>query len=258
MNLLSFLFLVLLGVPVWAQSTAGAAVGAQADVLQTEQGAVYIHPVLHGSLVLQWEGKTIFVDPYGGAALYKAFPAPDLVLITDIHGDHLHPETLQGLDLSRADLIAPLAVMEKLGELTFKGKITLANGEEQAWQQLAVRAMPMYNLPETADSRHPKGRGNGYVLTIGKRRLYISGDTEAIPEMRLLTNIDVAFVCMNLPYTMDVEQAAEGVLAFKPRVVYPYHYRGGGGTFSNVENFKQLVAKDPSIEVRLRQWYPQQ
>jgi L-ascorbate metabolism protein UlaG (beta-lactamase superfamily) len=256
MKTLLFCFLICLCGPAFSQSAAQKPETPRADVLPTDKGAVTITPVLHGSLVLQWEGKTIYVDPYGGAALYRSFPAPDLVLITDIHGDHLHKETLQGLDLRRAELIAPMAVMQELGEQGFRGKITLANGEEQQWQTIGVKAMPMYNLPESPEARHPKGRGNGYVLSLGNRRIYISGDTEAIPEMRRLTNIDVAFVCMNLPYTMDVEQAAEGVLAFKPRIVYPYHFRGADG-LSDVEKFKALVARDPSIEVRLRNWYPQ-
>lgn len=113
----------------------------------------------------------------------------------------------------------------------------------------------MYNLPVTADSRHPQGRGNGYVLSFGNKNIYLSGDTSGIPEMRTLKNIDVAFVCMNLPYTMDVDEAAEAVLDFKPKVVYPYHYRGQNG-LSDVTRFKQLVnGKDKKIEVRLRDWY---
>jgi L-ascorbate metabolism protein UlaG (beta-lactamase superfamily) len=113
----------------------------------------------------------------------------------------------------------------------------------------------MYNLPETADSRHTKGRGNGYVINIGGKNIYISGDTEDIPEMRALKNIDVAFVCMNLPYTMDINQAASAVLAFKPKIVYPYHYRGSGG-LSDVAAFKKMVnEKDPKIDVRLAEWY---
>src|SRR5699024_3116838 len=115
-----------------------------------------------------------------------------------------------------------------------------------------IHAIPMYNLPQSPDAYHPKGRGNGYVLTIGGKRIYIAGDTEDTPEMRSLKNIDVAFIPMNLPYTMSVEQAAEGVLAFKPKIVYPYHYKG-----SNIKKFKRLVnEKDADIEVRLRDWYP--
>lgn len=232
---------------------------AQKDILPARGGEITISPVLHGSLVLQWQGKTIYVDPYGGADKFSAYPAPDLVLITDIHGDHLHPETLKGLDLKQAELIAPKAVMDQLDAgLVFKKKHTLANGAESKWKAIQIKAMPMYNLPDTADARHPKGRGNGYVLTMGDKRIYIAGDTEAIPEMRQLKDIDVAFVPMNLPYTMDIQQAASGVLDFKPRIVYPYHFRGSEGK-SDVAAFKQLVEqKDRSIDVRLRTWYPEE
>ena len=113
----------------------------------------------------------------------------------------------------------------------------------------------MYNLPESDDSRHPKGRGNGYVLTIGGNRIYVSGDTEDIQEMRALEGIDVAFVCMNLPYTMDVDAAASAVVEFEPQIVYPYHFRGKGG-YSDVDKFKELViSQNNSIDVRLRKWY---
>jgi L-ascorbate metabolism protein UlaG (beta-lactamase superfamily) len=113
----------------------------------------------------------------------------------------------------------------------------------------------MYNLPNDSTARHPKGRGNGYILTLGDKKFYISGDTEDIPEMRSLKNIDVAFVCMNLPYTMSIEQAANAVLAFKPKIVYPYHYRGQDG-FSDIQKFKTLVNNgDASIDVRLKDWY---
>ena len=113
----------------------------------------------------------------------------------------------------------------------------------------------MYNLPEAVDAKHTKGRGNGYILTMGGKNIYISGDTEDIPEMRDLKNIDVAFICMNLPYTMDIHQAASAVLDFKPKVVYPYHYRGKPG-LSDIKAFKDLVNKeDPRIIVKLRDWY---
>ena len=121
-----------------------------------------------------------------------------------------------------------------------------------------IQAVPMYNLPEEENAKHPKGRGNGYVLNIENKRIYISGDTEDIIEMRMLRNIDVAFVCMNLPYTMDLNQAASAVLDFKPKTVYPYHYRGPEG-LSDVEAFKNLVqAKDKNIQVRLYNWYPKE
>jgi len=135
--------------------------------------------------------------------------------------------------------------------------VVLGNGDKTEQIGINIEAIPMYNLPETDDSKHVKGRGNGYVLTIGNKRVYISGDTEDIPEMRNLKNIDVAFVSMNLPYTMDINQAASAVLDFKPRVIYPYHYRGQDG-LSDVEAFKKKVdAGNKNIEVRLRNWYPE-
>ena len=235
-----------------------SSLGAQPQVIPTENGDLTITPVLHGSLVMEWNEHTIYVDPYGGAERYAGFASPDLIVITHAHGDHLNPETLGGLDLTDAEVVAPASVVEKLGDLTFEKVWALANGEALDWQSVNVAAVPMYNLPETEDSRHPKGWGNGYVLTVGGKRIYISGDTEDIPEMRTLENIDVAFVCMNLPYTMDIEQAASAVLDFKPAVMYPYHFRGGGGKLSDVDAFQKMVhAGNPSIEVRLVDWYPE-
>lgn len=225
------------------------------EIIPTEDGDIKIFPVLHSSMILNWKDYNILVDPYGGAALYQDHP-PHLILITDIHGDHHNKETLQALDLSSARIIAPAAVNEQMDDDMAQKVTVLANGETTAWNDVTVTGVPMYNLPETADSRHPKGRGNGYVVEIGEVRIYISGDTEDIPEMRDLDDIDVAFVCMNMPYTMSVEQAADAVIEFEPEVVYPFHYRGGGGKFSDVEEFKALVeASGKDIEVRVKDWY---
>ncbi len=230
---------------------------AQPDIIPANHGDITMTPILHATIVLEWNGNTIYVDPYGGAERFTGFTAPDLVLITHKHGDHFNKETLEKLDLSRAELIAPQSVVDELGNLSF-GKISsLKNGTEIERQGVKVTAVPMYNLPETDDSRHPKGWGNGYVIELGGKRMYVSGDTEDIDEMRQLKDIDFAFVCMNLPYTMEVGQAASAVLDFKPKVVYPFHFRGRGGVFSDVQEFKRLVnASDNSIEVRIRDWYP--
>lgn len=227
------------------------------DKIPTSTGDILIHPILHGTLVLEFDGQVIYVDPYGGAEVFEGQKTPNYVLITDIHGDHLNQATLDGLSLSDATIIAPQAVVEKLPTNKYKAVIALRNGEEQLLNSIKVRAIPMYNLPETADSRHPKGRGNGYVLTMADKTIYISGDTEDIPEMRELSKVDVAFVCMNLPYTMSVDQAASAVITFQPAVVYPYHYRGPDG-LSDVDKFQNLVAAgSPKTEVRLRNWYPE-
>jgi L-ascorbate metabolism protein UlaG (beta-lactamase superfamily) len=225
------------------------------DKIETSAGALSIQPIFHGALVLTWNGKTIHVDPYGGAKAYEGVSAPDLILITDIHGDHLNAETLNALKTEKAIVVAPQAVADQLPE-NLKGKaVVLANGKSTTQLGISITAVPMYNLPEAPDSRHTKGRGNGYVLNLGGKHVYISGDTEDVAEMRALKNIDVAFVCMNLPYTMDINQASSAVLAFKPKIVYPFHYRGQGG-LADVEAFKKLVnAGDASIDVRLRNWY---
>jgi L-ascorbate metabolism protein UlaG (beta-lactamase superfamily) len=242
--------------PAQTAPPAASTPRAAADQITTSKGPLTVQPITHGSVVLTWNGKTIYIDPYGGAASYTGLAAPDVILITDIHGDHLDPKTLAGLSVGKAVMIVPPAVAEKL-PAEYKPQVRLLrNGQQLDTLGLRVSAIPMYNLPEAADAPHPKGRGNGYVLTLGGKRVYLSGDTEDIAEMRALKNIDVAFVCMNLPYTMDVNQAAQAVLAFKPGIVYPYHYRGQNG-LSDVAAFQKTVnAANKKIDVRLRNWYP--
>lgn len=226
-----------------------------ADQFKTSKGNLMIQPIHHGCLALSWNGKTILVDPYGGAKAFEGLAAPDLVLITDIHPDHLNKEALAAIETSKAKFIVPQAVADQLPDNLKSKAIVLANGKSTEQLGVSVNAIPMYNLPEEPDSKHPKGRGNGYILNLGGTQVYISGDTEDIPEMRRLKNIDVAFVCMNLPYTMDVNQASSAVLEFKPKTVYPYHYRGMDG-LSDIEAFKTSVNKgNPAIDVRLRNWY---
>lgn len=230
---------------------------AQNDLISTSEGDLLVQPILHGSLVLNWGKEVIYIDPYGGAERFKEMDDPTIILITDIHGDHLNQKTLDGLNTSRSRFFVPQAVMDKLPETLQEKATVIENGQTMVYQGIEILAIPMYNLPQSEESRHTKGRGNGYILTIGDKRIYVSGDTEDIPEMRNLKNIDVAFVCMNLPYTMDVNQAASAVTAFKPSIVYPYHYRGKGG-LSDIESFKKQVEEaENAIEVRLRNWYPE-
>lgn len=225
------------------------------DQIETSKGPLTVQPLNHATLALTWQGKTIYADPFGGAKTFEGIAAPDLILITDIHGDHFNPETLAAINASKAILIVPQAVADKLSEDLKSKAVVLDNGKSTSQLNITITAVPMYNLPESPDSRHTKGRGNGYVLTFGNKKVYISGDTSGVPEMRNLKDIDVAFVCMNLPYTMDINEAAEAVLAFKPEVVYPYHYRGQDG-LSDTEAFKKMVnEKNDDIEVRLRDWY---
>jgi L-ascorbate metabolism protein UlaG (beta-lactamase superfamily) len=232
---------------------------ATADVIETSKGRLSIQPVKHASLVLTWNNVTIYVDPNGSVKDFEGLAVPDLILITDIHGDHFNPETLKSLDLSKTTLVVPQAVADKMSP-EWKAKVViLGNGNSTTQAGVTLAAIPMYNLPESPSAMHTRGRGNGYVLTFGNKTVYVSGDTSGIPEMRALKNIDVAFVCMNLPYTMTVDEAALAVLEFRPKIVYPYHYRGKDG-LSDVELFKTIVTATPGsnsvVEVRLRNWYP--
>jgi L-ascorbate metabolism protein UlaG (beta-lactamase superfamily) len=218
-----------------------------ADEISTSAGPVTITPVQHASFMLTAGGKTIYVDPVP-ANLFAGKPKADLILITDIHGDHMDPKTVTELSGPNTTVIAPAAVAK-----TITAAQVLNNGETKHWDKWTIEAVPMYNEkrgPSPGQLFHTKGRGNGYVLTYGGKRFYISGDTEGIPEMRQLKNIDVAFVCMNLPYTMPVDEAADAVKAFHPAIVYPYHSRG-----QDTSKFAHLL-EGTGIDVRLRDWYP--
>lgn len=223
--------------------------------------AFAVTPIAHATAVFTWGGEVIYMDPTGGTEAFAGQPAATLVLVTDIHGDHLSTSTLVRVVGTDATLIVPEAVKKILGmesgiEITAQAQV-LGNGATTTAKGFSIEAVSMYNLPESEDSRHTKGRGNGYVIERDGYRVYVAGDTADIPEMRALKDIDVAFIPMNLPFTMDVKEAADAVLAFKPKQVYPYHYRGQGG-LSDVNKFKELVnAGDPSIEVVQLNWYPE-
>ncbi len=222
----------------------------------TVEEEVKIHPIEHATAVLEWKKFTVYIDPVGGLEKFKPYAEPDLILITDIHGDHFSLETLQALNTENAKIIVPQAVADRIPEEFTPQIDVLNNGESKERFGITVEAIPMYNLREEALKFHTKGRGNGYVLNMDGKRLYFSGDTEDIAEMRALKNIDMAFICMNLPYTMTEESAADAVLEFKPKQVYPYHYRGRPDV-SDVTKFRNLVHKtNQKIEVVQLDWYP--
>jgi len=221
--------------------------GLTGSTVPTDNGDLVIHPVSHASFVLGWNGRTIYVDPVGGVGAYDGLPRPDLILVTDIHGDHLDGTTLTGL-AGFSQIVAPGAVISQLPSGLVERGVSMSNGTVTERFGVKIEAVPMYNLTEDRLQYHEKGRGNGYVLTFGGTRVYISGDTEDIPEMRALEDIDVAFVCFNLPYTMTENQAADAVNEFKPGIVYPYHYRG-----SDLALFTSMI--EEGIEVRNGDWY---
>ncbi len=220
---------------------------------------IKISPIEHGTLVISYNGYNIYVDPVGGAEAFKGFGPPNFILITDIHGDHLNVETLEAINTANTIIIGPKAVKEKL-PASLQGNFTtlfsgLSRGFSTSKMSLDIEGVAMYNIREEAKKYHPKGRGLGYVLNLNGKRIYISGDTEDTFEMRHLKNIDIALVCMNLPYTMPVASAASAVLEFKPKKVLPYHYRGTNG-LSDVKRFKKLVNNGNSrIKVVQLQWY---
>jgi len=229
------------------------AAGAQAQMARpvqtftTSAGPVKITPVYHASLEIEAGGKVIIIDP-AKPANFAGLPQADLILITDIHGDHMDPDLIKAESKAGTDIIAPAAVAK-----TVTTAKVIGNGEKTTWGAWTIEAIPMYNMtrgPAAGKFFHDKGRGNGYVLTYGGKRFYFSGDTEATPEMRALKNIDVAFICMNLPYTMTPDEAADAVKAFKPKVVIPYHYQG-----QDLNVFKKDL-EGTGIEVRLLEWYP--
>ncbi|MGR3662633.1 MAG: MBL fold metallo-hydrolase [Paracoccaceae bacterium] len=232
---------------------AAHAASSTGDAFPTPNGDITIHPVNHASFVMQTPVGTIYVDPIGDAALYSAFPSPDLILVTHEHGDHYNADTLAALIGDNTQIITNPAVFDMLPAPLAAKASKIANGDSALFNDLTVKAIPAYNTTEGRTNFHPQGRDNGYVLDFKGFRVYISGDTEDIPEMRALENIDLAFVCMNLPFTMDVNAAASAIAAFKPTYVYPYHYRGrDDGTQDPAELAKLL---GDQVETKFGNWY---
>lgn len=227
------------------------------DLERQQKEQVEVTPIRHASMILDFFGKTIYVDPVGDTKMYEEKQAADLILLTDIHSDHLDTLTLSNIVNNHTTILAPQAVKSMLPSLLQKKTILIKNGETKTVGGIAIKAIPMYNLRDDAKKFHPKGRGNGYVLSGGETKIYIAGDSEDIPEMRNLKEIDVAFIPMNLPYTMPVSAAADAVLDFKPKKVYPYHYKGKNG-LSDVAEFKNIVETNSSeIKVIQLDWYPE-
>ena len=229
MNLVSILFSFLLLAP-------------QVATEKTSKGDLKITPITHGSVMFEFGGKVIQVDPITMGADLTKYPKADWVFITDIHGDHYDPKALDIIKKGTTKYVAPSVVAEKI-----PGAEVMKNGEAKEFGGIRVEAIPMYNMkrgPSEGKFFHDKGRGNGYIFNFGNKRVFVAGDTECIPEIKELKNIDIAFLPMNLPYTMPPEEAAACAKDFKPKVLYPYHYGD-----SNVSGVQAAVGKD--IEVRV-------
>jgi len=238
-----FLIGTLLAAIVAAAGAAPAA--ASADTFPSPEGTLTLTFLGHGTLRFSLGAAEVYVDPVSRYGNFAAMPKADLVRVTHQHGDHLDAAAIEALRKPGTVVVATKACTEKL-----PGATVLANGESGTWAGVRVEAVPAYNLEHKRPDGtpfHPRGDGNGYVLTLGGKRIYVAGDTENIPEMALLKDIDIAFLPMNLPYTMTPEMAAAAARAFRPKILYPYHF---GDT--DPQKLVELLKDLPGIEVRVR------
>jgi len=239
---------LLLAICLLALGFAGLAAAQrkfEKDVISTSKGNLEITFLGHGTLMMAFGGKTIHIDPYGEVSDYSSLPKADLVFITHEHFDHLDPAALKAIMKPETTVVATKACVGELPKA-----IIMANGETRTVLGLSVEAVPAYNIAHKRPDGNPfhsKGSGNGYIVAFGDKRVYIAGDTENTPEMKALKNIDVAFLPMNLPYTMTPEMVADAAHAFRPKILYPYHY-GDTDTAKLVALFKG----EKDIEVRIR------
>ena len=217
------------------------------DTIQTDAGDLVVTCIGHGTLMFAFQDKIIHVDPFSRVADYATLPKADLILITHHHGDHLDPTAIKKIRQEGTRIVAPQKSADKL-----TGSTVLANGQSVKIFGLRIEAVPAYNIlhkRSNGDPFHIKGEGNGYVVTFGGKRVYIAGDTENTPEMKALRGIDVAFLPMNLPYTMTPEMVAEAARAFKPALLYPYHY---GKT--DTSRLVDLLKDTEGVKVRVRRF----
>jgi L-ascorbate metabolism protein UlaG (beta-lactamase superfamily) len=231
-----------------AASVSMATAGAQAfekDTIETGSGPLVITFIGHGTLMFEFGGKIIHVDPWSRLADYSKMPKADIVLLTHEHRDHLDPKALDAVRTGATRIVLTEACAKQV-----PGGIVMKNGDVQTVDGLKIEAVPAYNLVHMRSQGvpfHPKGEGNGYVITFGDKRVYVAGDTENTPEVKALKDIDVAFLPMNLPYTMTPEMVADAARAFRPKILYPYHF---GDT--DTSKIVALLKDEEGIEVRIR------
>ncbi len=220
---------------------AGSA-GNTPDTIATAQGKLIVHCLGHASLRFEYGGLNIYVDPVARSADYSQMPKADIILVTHEHGDHLDGDVIRGLSGKNTQSILNASSRDIL-----KSGTAMANGESKKIDGISIEAVPAYNTTPGHEDFHPRGRDNGYILTMGGKRIYIAGDTENTPEMKSLKNIDIAFLPMNLPWTMSPEQVADAVKAFRPKILYPYHT---GET--DVSKLVALLKDVKGIDVRIK------
>ncbi len=219
----------------------------QQDIIPTSAGDLEISVLGHGTLMFRIGEKVIHVDPWTRVADYEELPDADLILVTHEHGDHLDADAIEAIRKENT----PVVLTETCAQMLEGGGTVMRNGDMRTVAGVSVEAVPAYNVVNqrsNGDPYHPKGVGNGYVLTFGDTRIYVAGDTENTPEMKNLAGIDVAFLPMNLPYTMNPEMVADAAKAFRPKILYPYHC---GDT--DVSRLIDLLEDETEIEVRVRE-----
>ena len=240
-----FKFFLLILFVLYTANLATAQNQFETDIITTTSGDLKITFIGHGTLLFTFSEKIIHVDPYGRLADYSILPKADIILITHEHGDHFDLKVIKMLRIEETSLVLTESCTKDIS-----GGIVLKNGDVQTAQGLKIEAIPAYNIVHKRDNEepfHPQGIGNGYIITFGDKRVYVAGDTENIPEMKELGEIDIAFLPMNLPYTMTPEMVADAARMIKPQILYPYHY-GNTDTSKLVE----LLKDDKDIEVRIR------
>jgi L-ascorbate metabolism protein UlaG (beta-lactamase superfamily) len=224
---------------------ATIALGFETDTIKTSAGKLEITFIGHGTLMFSFDGKTIHVDPWTKLADYSKMPKAHIILITHHHRDHLDLKALEPIRTEQTTLVLTEICSSKV-----EGGLVMRSGDVKTVGGLSIEAVPAYNLVHMRSPGvpyHPKGEGNGYVITFADKRVYVAGDTENTPEMKALEDIDIAFLPMNLPYTMSPEMVADAVRAFKPKVLYPYHF--GQTDTSRLVN---LLKDVNNVEVRIR------
>ncbi|MCX6174277.1 MAG: MBL fold metallo-hydrolase [Ignavibacteriales bacterium] len=215
------------------------------DIIKTSAGDLNITFIGHASLIFEFNNMIIHIDPVSRYADYSKLPKADIILITHDHPDHLDPKAIEVIKKDDTKLFCNEASLP-----TATGGTVLKNGEAASYKGIKISAVPAYNIinkRETGEAFHPKGVGNGYVLTFSNVKVYIAGDTENIPEMKNLNGIDIAFLPMNLPYTMTPVMVVKAVKMFNPKILYPYHYAN-----SNVNELVELLKDKKDCEVRIR------
>ncbi|MFO7446705.1 MAG: MBL fold metallo-hydrolase [Ignavibacteriaceae bacterium] len=238
-KILSLLLILMTSLPLYAQNNFTS------DTVETSDGELVITFIGHGTLMFGFSGKIIHVDPFSKLADYSSLPKADLILITHHHGDHLDPDAINQIKTADTKIL-----LNKLSAEKISNGIIINNGETKTEAGIKIEAVPAYNLVHKRDNGEPfhaKGECNGYVISFGDKEVYVAGDTENTPEMKALKGIDIAFLPMNLPYTMTPEMVADAAKAFKPAVLYPYHY---GET--NISEIKELMKDTKDVELRIR------